>query len=789
MNFNYKLEPGTARENKLKYLDYKKVISIITPSWNPTKYIFQTANCILNQTYPYYEWLIIDDGSTEKESLEILKQVEAMDPRIKVLHKKNEGLSKTRDYGVKHSSSETDIVVFIDDDDLLDKTYLECSYYTMTANPEAGWCYCDVVNFDGIEGLWSKHFSSEHMKFENLLVSQAMVRKKAFYDVGGFNIDGNGHYEDWIFWLKLMAKGYYPIHMSFYGFWYRRKKSSGQMKLAMSKHKRNMKEIKSYASKINQKVNPIEYPRENYNWDGIRGKIDGLIVPRFSKSNKTNILVIVPWMVLGGADKFNLDLFRLLDKEKFSITLISTQPTEYVWRQNFEQVCDSVFDLSTFIDRRDWISFISYIIESRQINIVFNTNSVTGYMMLPYIYAKYPELPIIDYVHMEEWYNRNGGYLRDSSAVGSVIDRTFLCNRRSEDVLVNHFKRPRDFVKTVYIGVDADKFNPKNYDSASLRNKYHISKNRFVVSLIARIDYQKRPFLLMKIIENVVKQNQIPNILFLIAGDGPLLKDIQKIARKKKLDKYIIFLGKTSKPDEIYAVSDMTINCSIKEGLALTAYESLSMGVPVLSADVGGQRELITDKTGVIVPCLQDETQIFDFKYQEEEIQPYVEGIMKIFKENAKYRKACRERILDGFTIQNMIVNMQSEFKKLTKTKKKPNELLEHIDITKELFNQYLLADKNFYQYWCQEYNSKMYGSSYLEPVGKRQKVAFIWRQWGIKLHMPNEFDIILRIGFEILKQIKYFVKSVITIPYLTIKLLLKLICHEFYRIKNTFIK
>ena len=124
----------------------------------------------------------------------------------------------------------------------------------------------------------------------------------------------------------------------------------------------------------------------------------------------------------------------------------------------------------------------------------------------------------------------------------------------------------------------------------------------------------------MEIIKEVVRQNKIKNILFVIAGDGPLLNDIKKIAKQNKLNKYIKFLGKTSTPDEIYAISDMTLNCSIKEGLALTSYESLSMGVPVVSADVGGQKELINDETGVIVPCLQKENEIHNFNYQMEEV-------------------------------------------------------------------------------------------------------------------------------------------------------------------------
>lgn len=786
VNFNYSLEPGKNKNIVKEYIGYKKVISIITPAWNPTEYLFQTANCILNQTYPYFEWVIVDDGSTKKESLEILKQVEAMDDRIKVFHKKNEGLSKTRDYGVKHSSKETDIVVFIDDDDLLDKTYLECAYYTLCANAGASWAYCDVVNFEGEENLWNKKFSSSHMKYENLLVSQAMVRKSAFYDVGGFALDGNGHYEDWIFWLKLMAKGHYPVHMSFYGFWYRRKKVSGQLKLAASRHSKNMKEIAMYANKIEKPIYPIEYPREDYNWDGITEKINTVVFPEFKNDKKTHIMVMVPWMTLGGADKFNLDLFKMIDKNKYSVTLISMQPTEYVWRQQFEEACDEVFDLSTFISRKDWLSFVNYIIETRHIDIIFNTNSVTGYMMLPYLHAKYPDLPILDYVHMEEWYNRNGGYSRDSAAVGSAIDKTLFCNKNSENILVDYFGRTRESVGTVYIGVDADKFDPDKYDKEALRKKYHIETDQFVISVIARIDYQKRPILLMRIIKETIAKNKIKNPMFVIAGDGPLLEKIQQIASKDSTAKYIKFIGKTSSPDEIYAISDMTLNCSIKEGLALTSYESLSMGVPVVSADVGGQKELINKDTGVIVPCMQKESEIHNFNYKQEEIMAYVDGILKIYKNSNQYKQACRKRILDDFTIQNMVVNMQQEFDKLTKVKHKKTTLMEHTDILKELLNQYLVADQSLYKWLCNEYDSKVYGE--VEVLGRSeriQKFIYTWKRLGLKLHMPIEFDIIMYNGYDILRYGKNFICSFIGIFVSSAKLIAKLFLHLGVRICN----
>lgn len=707
-NFNFELEPG--RElNKIEYTGKDVAVSIITPTYNTKDLTLQTVNCILNQTYPYFEWLIVDDGSKDKESLELLKKIEKMDSRIKVLHKENGGPAVARDYGVEKSSKDSEYILFIDDDDLLDKTFIEMAYFTMRTNKEAAWCYCDVVNFDGYNSLWNKSFSSETMKKDNLLVNSALIKKDAYNEVNGFHLDGKGLYEDWILWLKLLAKGHYPIHMSYYGFWYRKKKDSGEFNSAQQNHKDNMELVKKYAEEVKIKVDPIEFPREVYNWEGVTDRVD-LVEPKYKNNKKTNILVIVPWMTLGGADKFNLDLFKMIDRNKFSITLVSTQPTEYVWRQQFEEACDYVFDLSTFIDCKDWTAFINYLIETRNIDIIFNTNSTTGYEMLPYLHAKYPTIPIMDYIHMEEWYNRCGGYSRDSAAVSNFIDRTLFCNGGSERIMNEYFGIDKKKLGTVYIGVDADKFDPKKYDVPALKEKYELKDNQFVIGLIARIDLQKRPYLLMRIIEETVKEGTIENPLFLIAGDGPLLPNIKSIADNKGLNDYVTFLGMSKTPDEIYAVSDVTLNCSIKEGLALTAYESLSMGIPVVSADVGGQKELINDKTGVIVPCLQDETEISNFNYSDEEVLNYVNGLVKVYKDIDNYKKACRKRILDGFTINHMVENMTKEFESLIKLKKVDDGSIKNIELYKELLNQYFVGNKPLYSWLVSEYNRKIYG-------------------------------------------------------------------------------
>lgn len=783
-NIDYRLEPGRTLRPSRKFEKHDPVISIVTPAWNPSDKIFQLANCILNQTYPYFEWLIVDDESTDETSLKYFEELEKMDTRIQVLHKKNAGPAKARDYGVEHSSKKTKYIVLIDDDDLMDPTFLETSYFSMNTHPEASWCYSDNINFGEENNTWNKNFSSDRMKYENILVSHALIKKEDYLAVGGYELEGRALYEDWIFWLKLIAQKKFPIHMSYYGFWYRRA-SGGQLNSARKNHKDNLSMVKKYALEVKDKVKAIEYPKDDYNWDTIRENIDTVIVPKYKKDDKKNILIIIPWMVLGGADKFNLDLIRLVDKEKYRFTVLSMQPTEYAWRQQYSELCDDVFDLSSFIDRKDWLAFINYIIESRNIDMVLNTNSQSGYAMLPYIRAKYPTMPIMDYIHMEEWYNRNGGYSRDSAGVGSVIDKTLFCNQNSEHILIDYFKRNPESVGTVYIGVDADKFNPENYDKKALQEKYNIPSNRTIISLIARIDYQKRPFLLMEIIKKTVEVKK--DVLFLIAGDGPLLPDIKRIARDQGLDPYVRFLGKTDKPDELYAISDMTLNCSIKEGLALTAYESLSMGVPVVSCDVGGQKELINKDTGVIVPCLQNEEDIFDFNYQAEDVQNYVDGILQISKHLEQYKKACRKRILDGFTIDNMAENMEKEFEKLLKLKKPETTCLSnHLDITKELITMFFLADKPQYQWLVTKYNRDVYGMDKpMEELSKKERFLLKGQALAARLHVPEEAELCFRFFYEIARQIKHFFESIIMVPVLLIRLFFKFIALEYRRIKR----
>ena len=712
--YNFELEPGKKILNNRDYKDEKPIISVVIPFYNDKDYIEQSVNSILNQTFPYYEILIIDDGSKDEESLRKLEKVEKKDKRIKVFHKNNEGLAATRDYGATKSDNTCKYLMFLDSDDLLEPTFLECAYWTLETNNDAAWVYSDSIGFDADNYTWNKWFDSEKMKRENELVSAAMVRKKDFYDVGGYGLREKAVNEDWNFWLKLIARGKYPVHMSYYGQWYRRK-TSGELKKASDNKKRALEIIQNTAKTINKNVKAIQYPKQDYNYDLLDENFN-IIIPKTKDNGKINILMIVPWLITGGADKFNLDLVSNLDKEKFEITMITTEPNKNVLRQQFEQYT-KVYDLTSFLNQKYWINFVNYLIEKNNINIIFNTNSKFGYSILPYIKAKNPNIPMIDYVHMEEWYNRNGGYSRYSSMLSSVIDKTLTCNENSKKILCDYFGRNKEEIETVYIGVDEKKFDPSKFDKKEILNKYNIlDDKKYIFSYICRISEQKRPMLLLEIIRKMKEKRN--DFKVLVVGNGNLLPKMKDKANKLGLNENIIFLDNIENTEEIYKISDLTINCSIKEGLALTSYESLSMGVPVISSDVGGQKELINEDVGVIVSCMQNEKDIYSENYKTEEIDLYIQAIEKILNNLEQYKSRCRQRILDNFTSKNMIKEMTEI---LETTYEKPNEekvkngqdLKNNINITKELITLNMMNDKMEYNWECIEYEKKVYGRPY----------------------------------------------------------------------------
>lgn len=715
MKFDFDKKPGKLLNTK-EYEEVVPIISIIFPIINNDKMNINSINSILNQTYPNFELIIIGNYNEYKLN----------DKRIKLIDKVYDNIFDAYNYGEKNVNQESKYLVFFKEGDLMETTYLETTYWSLITHSKASWAYSNAVVYGekSIENkLFDEYYSPQKLN-SNLLF---MIRREAFEEVNGFQSNADYAVGFSIFWKNLIKKGMAPVHSTWYLNWmsYQNYNSYYNVKKHINVE---------YEESRNKGV---QFPFFKYNYEEIDFENENLVKVKQKKNNKINILMIVPWIIIGGADIFNLELIKRLDKNKYTFTLISTEPAINNLRQKIENIAD-VYDITSFIECKDYISFIKYIMEKNNINMIFNTSSFFGYSILPYLKGMYPQIPIVDYIHMEEWYNRNGGYARSSSMLEGIIDKTLVCNSVTEEILVNYFKRKDNEVETVYIGVDTEKFNPDKYDKMQLRKKYGLeNNNKIIIGYICRISEQKRPMLLAEIIKKTISRRK--DVLFLIVGDGSMLKNLKEALKMKKLQENIKFLPSTNKTPEMYRISDITINCSIKEGLALTAYESLSMGVPVISADVGGQRELVGDDVGKLVPSYQNEKEIYKFNYTDKEINNYVEAIDDVISRLDKVKLNCRKKILNRFTLEQMAQNMDKQFDYIYNNPNKDKikmglALNKSIGITKELIIASMFEDKDKTIYQSSNFFEKVYSKD-VKKV-KKLKIAKKLKEklWNFKL-------------------------------------------------------
>ena len=113
------------------------MISIIMPVYNSEKYVSEAIESVKKQSYESWELLIVNDGSTD-HTAEILDAYDRNDSRIKVFHKTNEGVSRTRNFALSKVRGE--YVTFLDSDDIYHKDRLQRMIQIVDMYPE-----CDIV--------------------------------------------------------------------------------------------------------------------------------------------------------------------------------------------------------------------------------------------------------------------------------------------------------------------------------------------------------------------------------------------------------------------------------------------------------------------------------------------------------------------------------------------------------------------------------------------------------------------------------------------------------------------
>ena len=187
------------------------LISVIIPLYNKEQFIEATLLSVLNQTFSEFEIIIINDGSTDK-SVTILNDID--DKRITLYTTKNKGVSHARNYGI--SKANTDLIAFLDADDLWDPNHLENLHTLYTNFPNCGLYATNYhkqffygkkikTHFNGVSkdhfGIIDDYFlasTSDSIAWS----SAVMIPKKIFHELGGFD-EAMRSGQDTDLWIRI----------------------------------------------------------------------------------------------------------------------------------------------------------------------------------------------------------------------------------------------------------------------------------------------------------------------------------------------------------------------------------------------------------------------------------------------------------------------------------------------------------------------------------------------------------------------------------------------------------
>lgn len=215
-------------------------VSIIIPYYNQAKYIQETVESVLAQRFQSYEIIIVNDGSTDEESIKVLNELSH--PKIFIYHIENQGVCAARNYGYEKSSGK--YLLFLDGDDKISKDFIAEAVPILETRPEVKAVSCRVELFGEKSGEYMlPEFSLDTLIARNILIITCLIRSKDFAKTPGFNDNMRGGFEDWDFWLSLLGSGGEVFRLDTVGFYYRIRKVSRNHTIGSEKMRSLRKQI------------------------------------------------------------------------------------------------------------------------------------------------------------------------------------------------------------------------------------------------------------------------------------------------------------------------------------------------------------------------------------------------------------------------------------------------------------------------------------------------------------------------------------------------------------------
>lgn len=200
---------GTALERRVRPGQRARV-DVVVPFFNHGAFVEEAVASARRQTHAVDRVIVVDDGSTDKHSLDVLRQLEA-DGSVEVVRQANQGPSAARNRGVEISSA--DAVLFLDGDDRVPKDYVEAAVAALaTAGTAVGFAYPDQQCFGTLDDLAvMPPYNLYVLANRNFAGTGCLIDAAVFAEGHRFREDVRHGHEDWEFYLRLGLSGIWGV--------------------------------------------------------------------------------------------------------------------------------------------------------------------------------------------------------------------------------------------------------------------------------------------------------------------------------------------------------------------------------------------------------------------------------------------------------------------------------------------------------------------------------------------------------------------------------------------------
>jgi glycosyltransferase involved in cell wall biosynthesis len=571
------------------------LVSVVIPCFNYGRFVREALESVRAQTIAPVETIIVDDGSTDPETIAVLDGLDWR-PHEQLLRQANAGLPSARNAGIALATGR--YICCLDADDRLDPRYLEMAISALELNPSAGFAYSNVRLFGDESHLWrTKPFDLIEARRNNQVAVSAVFRRNDWALVGGYSPSMQGGYEDWAFWLALAAIGRRGVCLREPLFFHR-------------KHGRTMTvEAHERRCELMQRLRagrPELFANENAL---ARRVAFGLATaPSLAKAmtpqvrewiskprpGRVPLTVVAPYLVRGGADAILRDVSAHAADGGFDVEVLTTLPhTEHELQPEFATFAAKIVHLPDLVAPERCLEHLVERVNARGGGVILSCGSSFLYQNAAALRQAAPSIRWIDIVHTDRKEGHLAAALSASAAIDVHVAGAMATFRALAAAGVPDHRRV--FIQN---GVDAAVFDPRRWDKAKARALFGLPEDAFVVGFVGRMATEKRPVIAARLAAHAARVEQT---WFLAVGDGPLAQTAMAKAPRRTV--WRPRLADANEMAMAYRAMDVLALPSEVEAAPLSLLEAMAMGLPALATDVGDVPFLIVDgETGWLAP-------------------------------------------------------------------------------------------------------------------------------------------------------------------------------------------